>query len=54
MHTHVGCDFNVERCSFLAADRPTIDDVVVIRDPAKMLRAVDSRTLVVNKGDKPI
>jgi acetolactate synthase-1/2/3 large subunit len=29
-------------------------DIVVTRDPAKMLPGVDSRTLVVNKGDRPI
>ncbi len=38
---------------FTATDRPTIVDVVVTRDPAKMLPAVDSRTLVVKKGDRP-
>jgi len=38
---------------FAATDRPTIVDVVVTRDPAKMLPAVDSRTLVVKKGDRP-
>jgi acetolactate synthase-1/2/3 large subunit len=33
---------------------PTVLDIVVTRDPAKMLPGVDSRTLVVNKGDRPI
>jgi acetolactate synthase-1/2/3 large subunit len=33
---------------------PTVIDVVVTRDPAKMLPAVDSRTLVVKKGDRPV
>lgn len=35
-------------------DTPTVIDVVVTRDPAKMLPAVDSRTLVVKKGDRPV
>ena len=33
---------------------PTVLDIVVTRDPAKMLPGVDSRTLVINKGDRPI
>lgn len=32
--------------------RPTLLDVVVTRDPAKMLPAVDNRTVQVNKGDR--
>ena len=35
-------------------DTPTVIDVMVTRDPAKMLPAVDSRTLVVKKGDRPV
>lgn len=42
------------RTGFASTDRPTIVDVVVTRDPAKMLPAVDSRTLVVKKGDRPV
>ena len=34
--------------------RPTVIDVVVTRDPAKMLPAVDSRVLKVEKGDRPV
>jgi acetolactate synthase-1/2/3 large subunit len=34
-------------------DLPTVVDVVVTRDPAKMLPAIDSRTLSVAKGDRP-
>ena len=34
--------------------RPTVVDVVVTRDPAKMLPAVDSRVLKVEKGDRPV
>lgn len=34
-------------------DRPTVVDVVVTRDPARMLPAIDSRTLVMKKGDRP-
>jgi acetolactate synthase-1/2/3 large subunit len=33
-------------------DRPTVLDVVVTRDPAKMLPAVDSRAVTVKKGDR--
>jgi len=33
---------------------PTILDIVVTRDPAKMLPGVDSRTLVVAKGHRPV
>jgi acetolactate synthase I/II/III large subunit len=34
-------------------DRPVVVDVVVTRDPARMLPAVDSRTLTVDAGDRP-
>ncbi len=33
---------------------PTVIDVVVTRDPAKMLPGVDNRTLKVQKGDRPV
>ncbi len=33
---------------------PTIIDVVVTRDPARMLPGVDNRTLKVKKGDRPV
>src|SRR4029079_6888104 len=33
-------------------DRPTVIDVVVTRDPAQMLPAVDNRTVEVRKGDR--
>jgi acetolactate synthase-1/2/3 large subunit len=33
-------------------DRPTVIDVVVTRDPAQMLPAVDNRTLEIKKGDR--
>ncbi len=33
---------------------PTVLDVVVTRDPAKMLPSVDNRTLTVTKGDRPV
>jgi acetolactate synthase I/II/III large subunit len=42
------------RSAFAVRDRPTVVDVIVTRDPAKMLPAVDSRTLVVKKGDRPV
>jgi acetolactate synthase-1/2/3 large subunit len=42
------------RSGFATRDRPTVVDVIVTRDPAKMLPAVDSRTLVVKKGDRPV
>ena len=34
-------------------DMPTIIDVIVTRDPSKMLPGVDSRTAPVQKGDRP-
>jgi acetolactate synthase-1/2/3 large subunit len=33
---------------------PTVIDVVVTRDPGKMLPAADNRTLVVKAGDRPV
>ena len=33
---------------------PTVLDIVVTRDPAKMLPGVDNRTLVVTRGDRPV
>jgi acetolactate synthase I/II/III large subunit len=33
---------------------PTVLDVIVTRDPARMLPGVDSRTLTVEKGDRPV
>ncbi|MEC7538890.1 MAG: thiamine pyrophosphate-dependent enzyme, partial [Pseudomonadota bacterium] len=35
-------------------DRPTVIDLIVTRDPGKMLPAVDSRVLKVEKGDRPV
>jgi len=35
-------------------DTPTILDVIVTRDPARMLPAADNRTLKVEKGDRPV
>ena len=32
---------------------PTIIDLIVTRDPARMLPGVDNRTLKVQKGDRP-
>ena len=37
---------------FERRDRPTVIDVVVTRDPAKMLPGVDNRTAQVKKGDR--
>jgi acetolactate synthase-1/2/3 large subunit len=34
--------------------RPTVIDVAVTRDPAQMLPAVDSRTLTMRPGDRPV
>ena len=34
------------------SDRPTIIDVVVTRDPAQMLPAVDNRTVQIKQGDR--
>ena len=35
-------------------DTPTVLDIVVTRDPAKMLPAADNRTLTVKKGARPV
>jgi len=35
-------------------DTPTVLDVIVTRDPARMLPGVDNRTLKVEKGDRPV
>ena len=35
-------------------DTPTVLDVAVTRDPAKMMPGVDNRTLKVEKGDRPV
>jgi acetolactate synthase-1/2/3 large subunit len=35
-------------------ERPTLLDVVVTRDPGKMLPGVDSRTLEIKPGDRPV
>lgn len=40
------------RTGLAETNRPTVLDVVVTRDPAKMLPAVDSRTVQVKKGDR--
>jgi acetolactate synthase-1/2/3 large subunit len=42
------------RTGITERDKPTIIDVVVTRDPAQMLPAADSRTLVVKAGDRPV
>jgi acetolactate synthase-1/2/3 large subunit len=36
----------------LASDGPTVIDVVVTRDPAKMLPGVDARTVKIKPGDR--
>jgi acetolactate synthase-1/2/3 large subunit len=38
--------------AFGKCDRPSVIDVMVTRDPAKMLPAVDNRTVQVKKGDR--
>jgi acetolactate synthase-1/2/3 large subunit len=35
-------------------DTPTVLDVIVTRDPSRMLPAADNRTLKVEKGDRPV
>ena len=37
----------------LAGDGPAVIDVVVTRDPGRMLPSVDARTQAVRKGDRP-
>lgn len=40
------------KAAFAEKDRPTVIDVMVTRDPARMLPAVDNRTVKVKKGDR--
>ena len=40
------------RKGLLAKEGPVVIDVVVTRDPAKMLPAVDNRTIEAKKGDR--
>ena len=40
------------RAGYAERDRPTVVDVVVTRDPAKMLPGVDSRAATIVKGDR--
>jgi acetolactate synthase-1/2/3 large subunit len=40
------------RSGIAGGDRPTVLDVVVTRDPGKMLPGVDSRTAEIRKGDR--
>jgi acetolactate synthase-1/2/3 large subunit len=40
------------RAGMAESDRPTVVDVVVTRDPAKMLPGVDNRTAEIKKGDR--
>jgi acetolactate synthase-1/2/3 large subunit len=42
------------RAGLANTDAPTVIDVVVTRDPARMLPGVDSRTLKVEAGDRPV
>jgi acetolactate synthase-1/2/3 large subunit len=41
------------RAGLANTDTPTVIDLIVTRDPARMLPATDSRTLRVEKGDRP-
>ncbi|MBX9592908.1 MAG: thiamine pyrophosphate-binding protein, partial [Roseomonas sp.] len=45
---------NAIRAGLENTDTPTVLDIVVTRDPAKMLPAADNRTLKVEKGDRPV
>ena len=38
--------------AFAERDRPSVIDVMVTRDPARMLPAVDNRAVTVKKGDR--
>ena len=40
------------RAAFAVTNRPSVIDVMVTRDPAKMLPAVDNRAVQVKKGDR--
>jgi acetolactate synthase-1/2/3 large subunit len=38
--------------AFAETGRPTVIDVMITRDPARMLPAVDNRTVKIKKGDR--
>ena len=38
--------------AFAETDRPSVIDVMITRDPSRMLPAVDNRTVKVKKGDR--
>jgi acetolactate synthase-1/2/3 large subunit len=40
------------RDGLAARDLPTVLDVIVTRDPARMLPAADNRTVQIRKGDR--
>jgi acetolactate synthase-1/2/3 large subunit len=40
------------RAGLAERDRPTVIDVVVTRDPAQMLPAVDNRAVQIRQGDR--
>jgi acetolactate synthase-1/2/3 large subunit len=42
------------RAALAVRGRPSVVDVCVTRDPARMLPAADSRALTVTKGDRPV
>ncbi|MEL6372959.1 MAG: thiamine pyrophosphate-binding protein [Pseudomonadota bacterium] len=42
------------RAALENTDTPTVLDVMVTRDPSRMLPAADNRTLKVEKGDRPV
>jgi acetolactate synthase I/II/III large subunit len=42
------------RAGLANTSSPTVLDIVVTRDPARMLPGVDNRTLTVTKGDRPV
>ncbi|PZW45932.1 acetolactate synthase-1/2/3 large subunit [Humitalea rosea] len=42
------------RAGLANTETPTVLDIIVTRDPARMLPAADNRTLKVEKGDRPV
>jgi acetolactate synthase I/II/III large subunit len=42
------------RKAFSSRTRPVVIDVIVTRDPAQMLPAADSRSMKLQKGDRPV
>jgi acetolactate synthase I/II/III large subunit len=54
MDCHVKLDGRENQAPTSRRTTPTVIDIIVTRDPARMLPAADARTLKVVKGDRPV